>query len=363
MVMIVRGFFLFCILTLYLGDSFAYTPDEFQRLLTKVPTHNLIQNNPNGCKTCHGGVAYTGGQEEELCYICHGSKVKAVEKHKKAKLKTVEAADVRSDFEKLYHHPVEKTGLHSENERYPVTDPNTPRHSECLDCHSPHYSIPEIPLLSVSGVNIDGKFNKVNYGEHEVCFKCHGADANKPFYQKDKVKEFSPNNPSYHPVVAQGKNNYMPSLKKGMSFETVISCTSCHGSDSRGKRQVRGVHGSNNEYILVLPYTRTEETLNPRYDLCYKCHREESILGNQSFPYHRQHIEGVKVRNWKGTSCSTCHNSHGSVKYRFLIDFNPDYVKKDEQTQRLEFKSEGLLKGSCYLRCHDIDHSPKTYGQ
>lgn len=341
----------------------AYTPDEFQRLLTKVPTHNLTQNNPNGCKTCHGGVAYSGGQEEELCYICHGAKIKALEKLKKAKLQTIEAADVRSDFEKIYHHPIEKKGLHSENERYPVIDPNTLRHSECIDCHSPHYSIPELPLLSVSGVTIDGKFSNVNYGEYEVCFKCHGADANKPFYQKDKIKEFSPNNPSYHPVVAQGKNNYLPSLKKGMTYETMISCTSCHGSDSKGKRQIRGVHGSNNEYILVLPYTRTEESLSPRYDLCYKCHREESILGNQSFPYHRQHIEGVKVRNWKGTSCSTCHNSHGSIKYRFLIDFNSDYVKKDEQTQRLEFKSDGLLKGSCYLRCHDVDHSPKTYGQ
>lgn len=342
---------------------FAYTADEFQRLLTKRPTHNLTQNNPNGCKTCHGGVAYTGGDEEGLCYICHGKEIKITQKHKKAKLKRLDAQDVRSDFEKPYHHPVEKKGLHNENERYPVLDPNVPRHAECLDCHSPHYSIPELPLLAVSGVTIEGKFTNVNYGEYEVCFKCHGADANKPYNQKNKVKEFSPDNPSYHPVVAQGKNNYLPSLKKGMTYETLISCSSCHGSDEKGKRFVRGVHGSNNEYILILPYTRREETLTPRYDLCYKCHREESILGNQSFPYHREHIEGVKARNWKGTSCSTCHNSHGSVKYKFLIDFNPDYVKKDEVTQRFEFKSDGLFKGTCYLRCHNVDHSPKTYGQ
>ncbi len=343
--------------------TYAYTPDEFNRLLAKVPTHNLPHNNPNGCKTCHGGVAYMGGQEEELCYICHGPKIKSTERLKKAKLKTVKAADVRTDFEKPYRHPVGKTGLHKDKETYPVLDPATSRHAECLDCHDPHYSIPEIPLLAVSGVTIEGKFTNANYGEYEVCFKCHGADANKPYYAKNKVREFSPDNPSFHPVVTTGKNNYLPSLKKGMTHETIISCTSCHGSDTKGAKWVRGVHGSENEYILVLPYTKKEETLTPRYDLCYKCHREDSILGNQSFPYHRQHIEGVKARNWKGTSCSTCHNSHGSVKYPFLIEFNTDYVKNDEVTQKLEFKSEGVFRGSCYLRCHDVDHSPKTYGQ
>lgn len=358
-------YFIFTVSFLFFSSNtlFAYTPEEFQRLLTKAPTHKLSQNNPNGCKTCHGGIAYTGGQEEELCYLCHGPKVKKIEKHKKARLKVIEAQDVRTDFEKPYHHPVEKRNLHSETERYPVLDANIPRHSECLDCHSPHYSIPELPLLAVSGVFYDGRFNDVNYGEYEVCFKCHGADMNKPPLQKNKVKEFSPENPSFHPVVAVGKNNHVPSLKKGMTTETIISCTSCHGSDDKGKKFVRGVHGSNNEYILVLPYTRTEETLIPNYDLCYKCHRKESILGNQSFPFHSQHIEGVKARNWKGTSCSTCHNVHGSTQYRFLIEFNQDYVKKDSQTQKLEYSSDGVFKGTCYLRCHDTDHSPKTYGQ
>lgn len=342
----------------------ALTKDEKLMLLaSRKPTHYLSQNNKNGCKTCHSTMGYTGGEEEQLCYTCHGSEMERVSaKVQKSKLRPVAASDIKSDFQKPYRHPVEKYGLYNPLEKFPIIDPKAPRHAECLDCHNPHYSIPEMPYIGATGISIDGKFKQYAEEEYEVCFKCHGQSNNKPIYQKDKIKEFSPKNPSFHPVVEAGKNNYLPSLTKDMNFDTIIKCSSCHGADERTNKGKAGVHGSENEYILVLPYTKIEETMIPRYDLCYKCHRKESILDNQSFRYHREHIEGVKSRNWKGTSCSTCHNPHGSTKYKFLIEFNTDYVQKDIVTNKIEFISEGVFSGVCYLRCHNVDHSPKRYG-
>ncbi len=340
------------------------TKEEVEFIVqTRKPTHLLRQYNPGGCKTCHAGITYIGNEEEAQCYVCHGTKDKASKKLEKMRLKIKEEKIVSLDFNKPFRHPVERRGLHKYVEIYPVTNASEPRHAECLDCHEPHKSIPEVPHWGVSGVGIDGKFVKKAYFEYEVCFKCHGADANKPVYQKNKVKEFNPANPSYHPVVTTGKNNYLPSLKQGLTYESLIKCSSCHGSDAKGKNRVAGVHGSNNEYILIAPYTKTEDTLKPQYDLCYECHRIESILGNESFPYHREHIEGVKSRNWKGTSCSTCHSPHGSEKNRFLIEFNPDYVSRENSKNKIEFSSEGIFKGSCYLKCHNVEHSPKSYSK
>lgn len=343
---------------------YALTKEEKTIIVSsRVPTHFLSQNNPNSCKTCHSSVGYIGGDEENQCYLCHGSsKVRMGMVGKKGKLRTVSSSEVSDDFTKPFRHPVEKAGLHNPLEKYPIVDPNVPRHAECLDCHNPHYSIPEMPFLGATGIGIDGKFKQYADEEYEVCFKCHGSANNKLFYQKDKQKEFDPKNPSFHPVVDIGKNNYLPSLVKELNYESKIKCSSCHGSDERNSKRFKGVHGSDNDYILILPYTKKEEVMLPRFDLCYKCHRKESILDNQSFAYHREHIEGVKSRNWKGTSCSTCHNSHGSTKYKFLIDFNPDYVQKDTVTNKIEFVSEGIFSGSCYLRCHNVDHSPKKYG-
>ncbi len=362
--MMIKIFFTGLFILSFAINAYSLTREEIEFLVqTKKGTHLLSENNPGGCKTCHAGIRYSGSEEEVQCYTCHGPKHRASKKLEKMRLNIKNAKNVAADFDKPYRHPVERKGLHKYNEVYPVTNPDLPRHSECLDCHSPHDSIPEVPHWGVSGVNIEGKFVKKAYYEYEVCFKCHGADANKPFYQKNKLREFNPNNPSYHPVVAVGKNNYLPSLKEGITYETMIKCSSCHGSDTKGGKRVEGVHGSNNDYILILPYTKKEETLIPNYDLCYSCHRKESILGNESFPYHREHIEGVKVRNWKGTSCSTCHSPHGSEKNKFLIEFNPDYVKRETTTNKIEFKSEGIFRGSCYLKCHDVEHSPKVYAK
>jgi hypothetical protein len=353
----------FILTLIFINNLFALSREEKIILISsRVPTHYQTKNNPNGCKTCHASTGYVGGDEEKQCYFCHSKKSKMMLSQKKLKIKSLQAKDTEEDFNKPYRHPVEKQAIYNALQKYPIVDPKTPRYSECIDCHHPHYSIPEMPFLGTSGIGIDGKYKQFADEEYEVCFKCHGSGNNKPAYQKDKQREFDPKNPSFHPVVDVGKNNYLPSLDKNLNYESKIKCSDCHGSDERNPNRSSGVHGSENDYLLVLPYTKKEEVMIPKFDLCYKCHRKESILGNQSFPYHREHIEGVKSRNWRGTSCSTCHNVHGSTKYKFLIEFNPDYVQKDSSSNKIEFLSEGIFKGSCYLKCHNVDHSPKRYG-
>lgn len=325
-----------------------------------IPTHRLSSKNPNGCKICHGGLGYIGRLEEKLCYVCHG-RLKRIENPKPAAV-AVAASDVKKEFEKPHRHPVERFSLYQAKQEYPVRIATKPRYAECLDCHDPHRSIPGSPIAGVSGLGIDGRTVKHADEEYQVCFKCHGPSLNKPTNQKDKIREFRTDNPSYHPVVAPGKNNTLPSLVREYTYESTITCSTCHGSDERSLGHLKGPHGSENEYILVRPYNKREDSLSMKFDLCYKCHREDSILANESFKFHREHILGVKTRAWKGTSCSTCHTPHGSVKYRFLIDFNPDYVTKSTSLQKIEFTSDGLYQGSCTLTCHDVDHAHRRYG-
>ena len=97
------------------------------------------------------------------------------------------------------------------------------------------------------------------------------------------------------------------------------------------------------------------------YALCYKCHDRTSILNNESFTYHAQHIQGGMM-GANGTSCFTCHDAHGSKQYQYLIRFNEDVVKENSAGD-LKFQARGVAsgQGACYLSCHGVDHNPKSY--
>ncbi|MFQ6083924.1 MAG: cytochrome C, partial [Candidatus Aminicenantia bacterium] len=95
-----------------------------------------------------------------------------------------------------------------------------------------------------------------------------------------------------------------------------------------------------------------------QYELCYKCHKRESILKNESFPYHRLHIVSVR------TSCFTCHSSHGSQINTHLIKINEridPFRIQVSSSGRLEVIDKGRFSGECYLKCHNVDHNPKSY--
>jgi hypothetical protein len=263
------------------------------------------------------------------------------------------AADLQREFEKPYHHPIEKTGIHRYGETLPETDSKTERHSECEDCHHHHYVTEKEKIAGVKGVTMSKATVQEVSVEYELCFKCHLNSANLPADQIGKMELFNNVNASFHPVVTQGKNKSVPSLMNPLTPSSLIKCSDCHNNnDPRGPR---GPHGSTYRYILTRNYTETDGTEGPfQYELCYGCHRRTSILANESFQYHSLHISNV------GTSCRTCHNSHGSARYSHLVDFDNPTVRPSK-SGRLEFVALGLRAGQCFLSCHGKDHDPGEY--
>ena len=97
------------------------------------------------------------------------------------------------------------------------------------------------------------------------------------------------------------------------------------------------------------------------YAMCFKCHSQSSILGDQTFNDHKKHIEG------ENTSCTVCHDPHGissdqgnGTENSHLINFDLDVVFPSANGQ-LRFEDRGNRTGACYLTCHDKNHDPITY--
>ena len=131
-----------------------------------------------------------------------------------------------------------------------------------------------------------------------------------------------------------------------------------------GGTGAKGPHGSNISPLLSAPYERMDNIAESAatYALCYKCHDRNSIIGNESFSGHSKHIVDNK------TPCSICHDPHGipsaqgsATNHARLINFDTSIVQRDRITGRLEFQTSGDRAGNCYLTCHGVDHSPKSY--
>ncbi len=327
---------------------------------------------PRSCRACHRGMKMSISGEERTCLRCHGS---SADRH------TMETAgyitnsagrdykNIEAELRKPYSHPVlEISGVHQQREVLPEELVNAKRHSECIDCHEPHQLQKNAPYRGISKRGL-GSFRTDVTREYELCYKCHADSANLPADSTNKHEEFRRSNPSFHPVEAEGANAYVISLKTPYSARkerpgdvSTISCSDCHGSDSNGGP--KGPHGSVYPGLLVDNYDMDSgRRESPRaYALCYRCHERNSILGNESFPYHALHIQGNGTRDFPGTSCFTCHDAHGSRTNQYLIRFNEDVVEPNSAGD-LKFKAQGVASrhGSCALSCHGVDHEPKSY--
>lgn len=342
------------------------------------------------CNYCHSmtygvpGTANLAAERSELCLICHSEKGRAdiLDKpvvKKERMQRYVAKTDIAAELEKPFTHPIQKTsGLHSGREELPEKDPRAPRHVACVDCHDYHQvtSRNRFGPIKVTGAAGEAKNLKdvrdmipgEEVSDYELCFNCHADSANLPLNQTNKRVEFSTNNPSYHPVVGEGKNTVLPSLKppyaaskKRSSDISTIKCGDCHGNnDEKGPK---GPHGSTYPYILVRNYSINDGQPESsfQYALCYMCHERDSILRNDSFRYHAIHIQGNPKTGSTGTSCYTCHNSHGSTDNKFLIKFNKDVVFPNISSGQLRFVSTGTFSGECYLSCHNVSHNSKRY--
>jgi ribosomal protein L40E len=223
-------------------------------------------------------------------------------------------------------------------------------------------------MRGASGVTISGSPTQEVQYEYEVCFKCHADNPNRiqstitrQITQTNTRLEFDQASPSYHPVAAPGVNRNVPSLKSPMTVATLVYCTDCHSSDSASG--TKGPHGSNYPNLLAYRYETSDFTQESSfsYELCYKCHSRNSILNDESFPKHKDHLE-------QEIPCSACHDPHGisaaqgtATNNTHLINFDTTIVRSDPATGRLAFEDTGIFHGQCYLECHKVSHSPRTY--
>ena len=358
-------------------------------------SHGKKSQLPKSCRSCHQGMAMLVTGEESSCLPCHGDNDDRQQMERDGFLKlqgNTRLGDIGAELRKPYAHPtLEVRGVHQVRETLPEEVTNAARHAECVDCHNPHRSDEGKPLRGVMGKRA-GNQKGVITAEYELCYKCHAESANLPGNATNKHAEFKTSNPSFHPVEGEGKNSYVISLrdpyaptKSRPGDVSIITCSDCHGSDD--PNAPKGPHGSANEGLLTLGYQMADGLPESpsAYALCYKCHDRDSILGDQSFPYHSQHIVG-KITGREGTSCYTCHDAHGSLQYPSLIRFNEQVVTPTSDggglsalpatpggTQKvgaspplsgvLKYDARGASarRGACYLTCHGVEHNPKEY--
>jgi predicted CXXCH cytochrome family protein len=322
-------------------------------------SHGDRNNLPKGCQSCHEGhgvfnTPMLSSTKDIFCFRCHGNSLSREKLRQDGFLSSdVFLQDIQREFEKSYRHPIEITGIHQYKETLPETDPSIPRHAECVDCHHHHYVTKDNKFLGLKGTNVDGARVPSVINEYEVCFNCHSYSANLPSDQTNKATLFNISNPSYHPMIGQGKNNYVPSLQAPLTTSSLIKCTDCHGNDD--PFGPKGVHGSNYEHLLKKKFTVSDGSEGTvQYELCYSCHARTSILSNEGFPLHNLHVAIV------GTSCRTCHNPHGSIQYSHLIDLNNTSIGPSSSGS-LEYRTLGPRAGECFLTCHGKDHNPGSY--
>ncbi len=267
------------------------------------------------------------------------------------------------------------------------------RGAACADCHNPHLATDqpaEAPYASgmlrgASGVDRNGSpVERVTY-QYEVCFKCHGDSTPDLAYVPRVVATtnlrlaFEPSNPSYHPVVARGKNFDVPSLpstlEPGMTPSQMLYCTDCHADDSGVSK---GPHGSNYAPILKERYETADGTPESyeSYALCYRCHDRNRLLADTSFPRklgaatgsgggHSGHLAA-------GIACAACHDPHGvnldetpdaraSGSHTHLINFDKRIVLPLPSATYPVYQDLGGHTGSCTLVCHGVTHDHATY--
>jgi hypothetical protein len=326
---------------------------------------------PAGCATCHFKGSLRGGGGSAGCITCHGNTQRRFQSPKMpagAVVNVSNLKNIEAEFYKTFRHPTFDTpGRHRSDEILPEIDSKALRHADCVDCHHPHYVTKENRFAGIKGRRIVNQFAQASK-EAEVCYHCHGDSVNLPGKYTNKRIEFSLNNPSFHPVEGEGKNSAVISLirpykekKVALTDISIISCSDCHGNDDPAGP--KGVHGSRYRFILKDNFDASDKISESSYAyaLCYRCHSRTSILANESFKYHSLHIQG-KTFAGSGTSCFTCHNSHGSVEFKYLLKFNRDIVSPTSKGL-LKFVEKGTAKfsGECYLTCHGVEHNPKSY--
>lgn len=297
----------------------------------------------NACENCHQPHNASGANrllkqdgESGVCLVCHNG--------------NVAVSDLETELTNTYTHPIRTTsnsvqmGLHNPKRMPDGTVREDPadlgvRHVVCADCHNPHAVSARNTQLPVSNLassvlkgvwgvepSWPGSWGTVsNYTtvsdvtyQYQLCLKCHSYYAFGPIppsdpdgliaggVNTDQAQEFNPNNESYHPVVAQGKNpftmtvggttyDYSASLINGMTPTSTITCSECHSNPTPATPDLKGPHGSPNHSILKAPFDENTGQPGTDDDLCFQCHDKDVFTGGR-YEWQRTGFSGVCER-------------------------------------------------------------------
>ena len=445
--------------TLATADSAVIPPDAVSYALavpsldapTIVPNiHGPYSMGTDKCQICHRShsakapnLTTQSNRQSALCYSCHdglGANTNVKEQFSDP------LVPANNDATRMYyrHDTVAATATTAhisagKNEFGGVSN----RHSECGDCHNPHLANAAVTTTTPTGVEISGRLagmsgvsvvNSITPGaaptytfldgkttatsitrEYQLCFKCHSGfttlSSNGSFgpsrYRLDKGIEFNPNNPSYHPVEAPGKNTtpaMTGSLAGGTTWKltvnSTIRCVNCHASSTKApvtpalnQPPPNGdlpMHTSRNPGILLAKY-RNRVLMGPNeaynsgnFALCYMCHSktpfESSDTTATNFSEHERHVSKMDDgrRGSEGTPdidtigggrgnalCAECHFRQHSTSFAIpgqtipgsrLVSFSTNVGGARTWT-----KGE-TRSGSCTLTCHGQNHDePSRY--
>ena len=321
------------------------------------------------CGSCHVGHGKPGEpmlakSEEDFCYQCHGSDQERTRMIAEGRLlPSARLMDMRQEFDKKYTHPVEREGMHSPTEKLPTFGGAEASHAECVDCHNPHQRLEAGKRLdfAVTGYSITGQYLERSLHQYEICLKCHTDQMGAKSSEKSLDRVFALNVRSQHPVTVPPSGRRLPSMADKAMTGQSMDCSDCHRSgDQDGPR---GPHGSDYEFMLSGNYNRDVYVQESAFafEFCYSCHDRFSILGNESFDLHREHIEGDLASGRRGTSCYSCHASHGAPDSPHLIRFNPLAVGAAKSGRPASYQELGPGRGTCVLECHGYNHEPGSY--
>ena len=369
-----------------------------------------------------GPYNYTGpgtgtdlmNEEEGFCLTCHGASGSATVK---VHLAFSSYTNTTTNFYK--HDPTATYRIHDSGESGGGSFGGANRHVECVDCHNPHSAkagtatapvlLPTMtgakgvePIYSGPGAPTGFTWMASVTAEYQVCYKCHSSYTTLPSYlpggwnsstliadglkklttggtngqiadSRDMAREYNPNNQSFHPVMAAGKNLNInaSSFQTGWTFTSRVYCTSCHNnSNSSTAGHGRGPHGSANLHLLDKGTggssnykTVHNEVTAVTTAVCTKCHQAGSYYtGNTGsrFGFHLLHVND-KARG----ECYLCHDTHGSEQFH-LFNFNRNVTScitaYGTNSQSSFVHATGTSSNSCTVTCHGTSHGTgKSY--
>ena len=384
----------------------------FINALTAGSPHGDQSMLTDSCSACHRGHAGSGTElrgiwpEEAVCFFCHASSGPGMN------VQPV-FVDFINTATRFFTHDVMRTNtIHRLGQSSGGDFGGENRHVECEDCHDPHYAtggsstVPNLPpqMAGVSGVDPvwagAGSPSSYNWlddavGEYQVCFKCHSSFTNLPTYQpdgwngnafmadglrkltrttagqvadsRDLAKEFNPAQTSFHPLAAQGRNQNIPanSFVNGWTQTSLVYCTDCHsnpsavagGSGAHGSPLLHLLNGTANYSTVVVGGSARVSS----GQVCFQCHNYQTYVTGQNssthFRYHAKHMNN----DW-GTTCYTCHDSHGSEQEHLInLDASAMTFINGRNSQTAWYYDPVTNKAGCFLTCHNETHDPKEY--